>query len=364
MGTFNRVIRTGHVFLGLLSFTQFLIYGVAGVTAALQTTHERPKIPAAVRYVPFEPGLMETDQQVALRAYNLLNLPFTRPMPDWYLRHTPDRHLLLDFYNINGIYRVTVLEQEHRVRIEDIRNSPWLFLEDIHASRAEPGGHFLLIRLWSYYNEFAMWTLTLMTLSGAYLWLTSRIRSVHGWMAIVAPLLLVYGLSAIQIQHNSWFLPRRILSTAQVQLSPGIDGARKVAAILDEKGIAQGELEWSLYAPSGISLRIGRPGVAYDAVYSPETGMVTTKTTTTGILGLLNGLHRTAGMWRQYGPLRWWNALVILISSALILAGFTGVQLWFQRRRYRLAGAILLAANLSCSLMLLILIRLPQLSLH
>ena len=55
-------------------------------------------------------------------------------MPDWFLRRTPENHLLLDFYNVNGIYRVIVLEQEKRLRVEEIRNSIWLFLEDIHAA--------------------------------------------------------------------------------------------------------------------------------------------------------------------------------------------------------------------------------------
>ena len=57
-----------------------------------------------------------------------------RPIPDWFLRRTPDHHLLLDFYNINGIVRVVVLEDEGKLRIEDIRNSAGLFLEDIHAA--------------------------------------------------------------------------------------------------------------------------------------------------------------------------------------------------------------------------------------
>lgn len=168
------MIKQLHIYLGLLSFTYLIVYGIAGLTASAQTGLERPKRPGPAGYEPFTVGSNLTDKQVADLVYNQLQLPFARPMPDWFLRRTPSNDLLLDFYNINGIFRVTVLEKERRLRIEEIRNNVWLFLEDIHAGTARGAEHMTLLRLWGVYNEFAMWSLIAMALSGAYLWLSSR----------------------------------------------------------------------------------------------------------------------------------------------------------------------------------------------
>ncbi|HYL77634.1 MAG TPA: hypothetical protein VEU96_25695 [Bryobacteraceae bacterium] len=163
-----------HIYLGLLSFSNLIVYGIAGLTASARPGLERPKVVQSARYEPFTaPGNL-TDKQVADLIYNQLKLPFTRPMPDWYLRRTPSNDLLLDFVNINGIYRVTVLEKEQRLRIEEIRNSTWLFLEDMHAGTTRSAEQMTLLRLWGIYNEFAMWSLIAMSILGGYLWLSSR----------------------------------------------------------------------------------------------------------------------------------------------------------------------------------------------
>ena len=168
------MIKRIHIYLGLLSFSHFIVYGIAGLTASSQRSLERPKVPMNARYEPFTATPNSTDKQVADAVYKQLQLPFTRPMPDWYLRRTPENDLLLDFVNINGIYRVTVLEKEQRVKIEEIRNSAWLFLEDIHAGTGRDPEEASLLRAWGYYNEFAMWSLLAMALTGVYLWLASR----------------------------------------------------------------------------------------------------------------------------------------------------------------------------------------------
>lgn len=163
-----------HIYLGLLCFSNLIVYGIAGLTASARPGLERPKMAQSARYEPFTAPANLTDKQVADLVYNQLKLPFTRPMPDWYLRRIATNDLMLDFVNINGIYRVTVLEKEQRLRIEEIRNSAWLFLEDMHAGTARSADQMKLLRLWGIYNEFAMWSLIAMAISGAYLWLSSR----------------------------------------------------------------------------------------------------------------------------------------------------------------------------------------------
>ncbi len=179
----NLVLKL-HIYAGLLTFSQLIVYGIAGLVATAQVAAERPKIPHTVRYVPFSVAPGATDEQVADSVYSTLRLPMTRPMPGWFLRRTPENDLLLDFYNVNGIWRVVVLEREGRLRIEEIRNSLGLFLGDMHASTTgdteAPG----LVRIWGAYNEFAMWCLLAFCISGVYLWLTAPARSWWAWASL------------------------------------------------------------------------------------------------------------------------------------------------------------------------------------
>src|SRR5262245_25045246 len=180
----NLVIKL-HIYAGLLTFSQLMLFGVAGLVATAQTAAERPKIPHTVRYVPFTATPGATDKQVADDVYKTLRLPLTRPMPDWFLRRTAENDLLLDFYNINGIFRVIVLEREGRLRIEEIRNSAGLFLGDMHAVTIGDDEAPRLMRVWAFYNEFAIWCLLAFCVSGVYLWLTAQARSWWAWTSLV-----------------------------------------------------------------------------------------------------------------------------------------------------------------------------------
>jgi hypothetical protein len=179
------LIRKIHIYAGLLVFSQFVVYGIAGLSA---TVHgfARSEAPRSVEHVPFRAPPSSTDKQVAALVYDKLRFPLTRPMPDWFLRHTPDNHLLLDFYNINGIYRVTVLENEGMLRVENIRNGSWLFLEDIHAATPDDEEAPRIVRAWAVWNEVAMWTLLLFCASGAWLWLVTRRRYRWAWVSFAA----------------------------------------------------------------------------------------------------------------------------------------------------------------------------------
>lgn len=175
-----------HIYAGLLTFLQLMIYGVAGLVPAFQHGLERAKTPRAVRYVPFDVPASATDKQVADEIFRTLALPLSRPMPAWFLRRTADNDLLLDFYNINGIWRVVVLEREHRLRIEEIRNSVWLFLGDIHAAAGGDSEAPRIVRIWSVYNAFAMWCLLGFCMSGLYLWLSADARTWWPWACLSA----------------------------------------------------------------------------------------------------------------------------------------------------------------------------------
>jgi hypothetical protein len=180
------LIRRIHIYAGLLTFAHLILYGIAGLVATVQAGPERPKNAESIQHVPFTVPASAADKEVARLVYDTLKLPLTRPMPDWFLRRTADNHLLLDFYHINGIYRVIVLEDEQRLRVEQIRNSIWLFLADIHAATPADREAPAPIRAWALWNEVAMWSLLGFCLSGAYLWLSTRPRLVWAWTALAA----------------------------------------------------------------------------------------------------------------------------------------------------------------------------------
>jgi hypothetical protein len=180
----RRIVLKLHIYAGLLTFGQLMIYGVAGLVATFQPGLERPKIPHTVRYVPFTAAPSATDKEVAAAVYDTLRPPLARPMPDWFLRRTAENDLLLDFYNINGIWRVIVLEREHRLRIEEIRNSTWLFLGDVHAATAGDDEAPRIVRVWAIYNDLAMWCLLAFCASGVYLWLSASARGGWAWACV------------------------------------------------------------------------------------------------------------------------------------------------------------------------------------
>jgi len=182
----RNIVLKLHIYAGLLTFSQIALYGVAGLVATVQLAAERPKIAHAVQHVPFTVTPGSTDKQVADEVFKTLRLPLTRPMPGWFLRRTPDNDLLLDFYNINGIWRVVVLERDGRLRIERIRNSLGLFLGDLHATTTGDDESPRLLRAWAYYNEFAMWCLLAFCASGVYLWLSAQARSWWAWASLAS----------------------------------------------------------------------------------------------------------------------------------------------------------------------------------
>jgi hypothetical protein len=176
------LIRRLHILAGLLVFSQFLVYGIAGLVASVQPSLERPKVPYLTRTVAFvrQPG--ESDKQVGMRVYELLKPQMSRPVPDWALQKSSEGYLRLDFYNVNGILRAFV--EPTQLRVEHIRNSTGIFIEDIHAATLNNEGAAPLIRAWAAWNELGIWALLFFSVTGLYLWLATRPAWVWGWVTL------------------------------------------------------------------------------------------------------------------------------------------------------------------------------------
>ena len=184
------------------------------------------------------------------------------------------------------------------------------------------------------------------------------VRNLHLAAAICSlPFLLLYGLSAVQMAHNSWFRMKPDVSESVMSVAPGGDDGRAVAHNVMESFGMRGEIAELRTAPAGFIFRIARPGVNYEVEYRRDTGEAKIRTTRAGFLGVLNRLHHVTGFWHEFWVIRLWTLLVIVASCALIMIGGSGLWMWYQRRTERRLGAVLLAVNLGFSLTLLWLIR-------
>jgi hypothetical protein len=169
------MIRKIHTYAGLLTFVNLAVYGIVGLSALyLLRPHAEPPV---IRYQNFtvEPNL--TDRQVAERVCAQLHLSLATPVNSFAIQHDAENRLFLDFRHANGRHQVTVLEREGRIRIEVSRNSLWLYLYTLHETTAAFHSGDWRMQLWADYNEFAMWCLLLMIISGLALFLTARIGS-------------------------------------------------------------------------------------------------------------------------------------------------------------------------------------------
>ncbi len=171
----NRLIKQIHMYLGLLSWSIILVFGITGLWASLRPSPQRRAEPQpTVRYTGFAAAPNLNDQQVASQVWATLRIPLTGPPPAWSARRDAENNLTVGFYTQNGPTQVTVLEKEKRLRIESVRNNFWQFVDNLHSTTIARQATDWRVRLWSYSTELGIWTLILMGVSGAYLWLSSR----------------------------------------------------------------------------------------------------------------------------------------------------------------------------------------------
>lgn len=184
------------------------------------------------------------------------------------------------------------------------------------------------------------------------------LRNTHLFLGIAAFLfLLMYGLSAVQMAHDSWFTLKPSVTESQIRIPDEIgDDPRAVAQYLRRAGF-RGELGTVEATESGVRLQITRPGTVYQIGYTKSTRQARIRTSTATFMGVLNRIHHLAGTWHDYWPIDAWGVFVGLTSAVLIILGATGIYLWFKIHDERTIGIVLLAVNLGICVSLLTLVR-------
>lgn len=185
------------------------------------------------------------------------------------------------------------------------------------------------------------------------------VRTVHLLLASFSlPFLLMYGISAVQMAHRGWFDLDPSTRDEWVELTPRQDDARAVAReLMERRPRLRGELRDIERHDGHLHLRIVLPGTNHAVDYDPVSGRTRLTTATAPLMGMLNRLHHTAGLWHEPAALNRWGIAAGLVSVALLLVGTSGIVLWFLRRKERLVGGILLAVNLIVAMTLLGLMR-------
>jgi hypothetical protein len=180
------------------------------------------------------------------------------------------------------------------------------------------------------------------------------IRNLHLMLASFSlPFLLMYGVSAVQMSHGSWFQMKPAAVERQLTLTPGQRDGRAIAReLMVREPSVRGELN-TVQSAAAVSLRIVLPGTVHDVQYDPASGATRLKTSVAGAVGMLNRLHHAAGLYHEPLSLKLWAIAVALVSAALVLLGATGLYMWFTRRVERRTGFVLLGLNAAITIVLL-----------
>ena len=185
------------------------------------------------------------------------------------------------------------------------------------------------------------------------------VRNVHLLLGSFSlPFLIMYGLSAVQMSHSTWFQRKPLVEERLVSLTVGQTEARAVVRELMARAPAvKGELTNVQPNGAGVALRIVVPGTVHDVRYERASGVARIKTSVAGTMGMLNRLHHWAGFWHEPVSMKIWAVAVAVVSAALLLLGATGIYMWFTRRPERRIGLALLAINVVFAITLLTLLR-------
>jgi hypothetical protein len=185
------------------------------------------------------------------------------------------------------------------------------------------------------------------------------IRTIHLLLASFSlPFLIMYGVSAVQMSHSTWFQMKPAVTEHELSLASGETDARIVAReIMNQLPDTKGELSNVQSAGTGLTLRIVVPGTVHEVRYDRTSGVVRVKTSVGGKMGMLNRLHHWAGFWHEPTSMKAWAIAVAIVSLGLLLVGATGIYMWFTRRPERRIGIVLLAANVAFAVTLLTLLR-------
>ncbi len=168
-----RWIKKLHIYSGLLSFTGFTVWGIVGVWASfIPAPGERTRRAPEIRTIEFQVDGSATDQEITDAMIVASGLPFIEPGRKA-IRDTEGR-LEVRYLTPNGTRRILLLENENLIRVEQTRSPLAGFLNLMHMQTIRHHNPGWEVQLWGAYNQFSLWAVVFMTVSGVYMWLATR----------------------------------------------------------------------------------------------------------------------------------------------------------------------------------------------
>ena len=191
------------------------------------------------------------------------------------------------------------------------------------------------------------------------------LRKTHGWIGLWgAALGLVFGFSGILQNHRAVMkIPAAQAQETKVQLplpKPAPEDANAMAQWLQNElqldrpaGRVRSEpsrpVAWgdkSVKQPERWTAMFNSPRQNVQAEYWVGNGFVSVKRGENNVLGVLNNLHKSAGV--GVG----WILLADTLGGAIILLSLTGLALWTLTNRRRVIGASIAALSLAALIVL------------
>jgi len=115
------------------------------------------------------------------------------------------------------------------------------------------------------------------------------LRSIHLISgAFALPVLVMYGVSAVQMAHGKWFDLKPIaVIKHSLQLPSGNDDGRKMAREAMARTDVHGEIETVSTTANGFNVRVTVPGTVHVIEYDRTSGATSVRTTVAGAMGML-----------------------------------------------------------------------------
>lgn len=183
------IVRTIHVYLGLLMVTTLVVFAIIGITAAAGWNEPAEEAPVVTTMTFGVPG-DRTDAQLVAAILAAGVTDRIGPGQSWWLTRDPDGSTVLGVTGLNGSQRIRVDEPAQQLEISTSRSTLRTFLSRTHASASHPATD-LRLRLWAGYVELSAWALIGLAASGAWLGRGSRHRCGPAWYAGLAGTALV-----------------------------------------------------------------------------------------------------------------------------------------------------------------------------
>ena len=183
-------------------------------------------------------------------------------------------------------------------------------------------------------------------------------RRLHSWLSLTSlVVVLFFALTGITLNHPTWFgasSPRATTTSGVLPASTVVGGTADPLAIseyLRASTSLTGQVTGHSETAQGGTIDYDGPGSSASASYVTSTRAYTLSTTTYGLVGVLNDLHKG----RHAGTSFAW--LIDVSGGLLALVAATGLLLQLYIRRSRRTGLVLVGLGAVVAIVLMVVNR-------